>query len=85
MNLECAIVGKVIDNSKDTNPYFSVLPTQRAPALCFQFNFIHVTVSHVLTEAPVVMMTKMFHYIIATALTTTVVRIVKVRDSYVNK
>ena len=38
-----------------------------------------MTVSLVLTEPPVVMMTKMFHYITATALTTTVAKIAKVR------
>jgi len=39
-----------------------------------------VTVSLVITEPPVVMMTKMFHYITATAMTTTVVKTVKVRN-----
>ena len=47
--------------------------------LCFQFNATLVTVNLVLMEPPVVMMTKMFHYITVTALTTTVAKTVKVR------
>jgi len=42
-----------------------------------KFKSTLATVSLVLTEPPAIMMTKMFHYITATALATTVVKIVK--------
>ena len=49
-------------------------------SLCFQCKSTLAIVSLVLMEPPVVMMTKMYHYITATALATTVVKTVKVRN-----
>ena len=67
-------------NAVETNPLNpDTLSLIMSTFLCFQFKSTRVTVRPVLMELPVVMMTKMFHYITATALATTVVKIVKVR------
>ena len=66
------------------NPETLNLTQVRSP-LCFQFKSTLVTVNLVLTQPAVVMMTKMFHYITATAMETTVVKTVKVRKFLVGE